>query len=97
MAVNGEVVAAAWSEPLARQFRTKTERLIAVGPPVVHEYRIARDGQGRPVRDGVGKVIVAFGPRDHSSPKQWKSVSSFWTLLRIAKKLPGTSRLLWTK
>ena len=95
MAVNGEVVAAVWSEPLARQLRAKTQRLIAGGPPVVYEYRIARDEQGRPQRDGDGKVIVAFGPRDHSTPEQWKGVKRFWTLLRIAKWLPGTSRLLW--
>ncbi len=97
MAVNGEVIAAAWSEPLARQLRAKTQRLIASGPPVVYEYRIARDEQGRPKRDGDGKVVVAFGPKDHSRPEQWKSVTGLWKLLRVAKKVPGTSRLLWTK
>jgi cardiolipin synthase C len=95
MAVNGEVVAAVWSEPLARQVRAETQRFISGGPPVVYEYRIARDGQGRPERDGDGKVVVAFGPDDHGTPEQWKAVKRFWTLLRIAKKLPGSSRLLW--
>ena len=97
MAVNGEVVAAVWSERLARQLRAKTERLISVGPPVVYEYRIARDGQGRPERDRDGKVVVAFGPRDHGNPDQWKTVQRYWKLLRIAKRFPGSSRLLWTK
>ena len=97
MAVNGEVVAAMWSEPLARQLREITQRIIAGGPPVIYEYRIARDRQGRPKRDGDGKVVVAFGPGDHSNPEQWKAVKRYWALLRIAKMLPGSSRLLWKK
>lgn len=97
MAVNGEVIAAVWSESLARQLIANTERLIARGPPVVYEYRIARDGHGRPQRDGDGKVVVAFGPENHSNPEQWKTVHRYWTLLRIAKWLPGSSRLLWTR
>jgi phosphatidylserine/phosphatidylglycerophosphate/cardiolipin synthase-like enzyme len=97
MAVNGELLVAAWSEPLARQLRAKTERLIAGGPPFVYEYRIARDRQGRAQRDGDGKVVVAFGPKDHSNPEQWKAVSLYWKLLRIAKWLPGSSRLLWAR
>lgn len=95
MAINGEVVAAVWSEPLARQVRAETQRFISRGPPVVYEYRIARDGQGRPKRDGDGKVVVAFGTENHASPEQWKDVKRYWTLLRIARKLPGSSRLLW--
>jgi len=67
------------------------------GPPVVYEYRIARDAQGRPERDADGKAVVAFGPGDHSDPEQWKAVTRYWKLLRIAKMLPGSSRLLWTK
>ncbi|HSQ15037.1 MAG TPA: phosphatidylserine/phosphatidylglycerophosphate/cardiolipin synthase family protein, partial [Candidatus Binatia bacterium] len=95
MAVNGEVVAAVWSEPLARQVRAETQRHISGGLPVVYEYRIARDGQGRPKRDGDGRVVVAFGTENHATPEQWKDVKRYWTLLRIAKKFPGTSRLLW--
>ncbi|HZD54907.1 MAG TPA: phosphatidylserine/phosphatidylglycerophosphate/cardiolipin synthase family protein, partial [Candidatus Aquicultoraceae bacterium] len=95
MAVNGEVVAAFWSEPLCRRLLGKARRLISAGPPAVYEYRIGRDAQGRPERDDEGKAVVAFGPRDHSAPSQWKDVERYWTLLRIAKKLPGLSRLLW--
>lgn len=95
MAINGEVISAVWSERFVRMLRANMQRLIAGGPPVVYEYRIARDGQGRPERDGEGKVVVAFGPRDHSTPEQWKDVRRYWNLLRIAKMLPGVSRLLW--
>jgi hypothetical protein len=84
-----------WSEALARQVRAETLRFIPGGPPVVYEYRIARDGQGRPERDSDGKVVVAFGTEAHATPEQWKDVKRYWTLLRVAKKLPGTSRLLW--
>ncbi|HSO56524.1 MAG TPA: hypothetical protein VLN60_00010, partial [Candidatus Nanopelagicales bacterium] len=73
----------------------ETQRHISGGPPVVYEYRIARDRQGRPERDGDGRGVVAFGTESHATPEQWKTVKRYWTLLRIAKKLPGTSRLLW--
>jgi cardiolipin synthase C len=97
MAVNSEVVAAIWSSKIAGEVLAKPQRLISGGPPRVVEYRIARDGQGRPERDSDGKVVVAFGPRDHSAPERWKAVQRYWTLLRLAKKLPGSSRLLWKK
>lgn len=93
MAVTGELVAAIWSEPFARQLLAKPRGLIAAGPPRVYEYRIMRDGQGRPERDSDGNVVVAFGPRDHSSPEQWKAVQRYWKLLRAAEKLPGISKL----
>ena len=97
MAVNGEVIAGVWSERMARQVRENTLRFVEGKLPPVYEYRIRRDAQGRPVRDRKGKAIVAFGPRDHSNPDQWKAVNRYWTLLRIAKRLPGSSRLLWTR
>ena len=64
------------------------------GPPVVYDTAL-HGRQGRPKRDGDGKVVVAFGTENHATPEQWKDVKRYWTLLRIAKKLPGTSRLLW--
>ena len=97
MAINGEVVAGVWSEHLARQVREKVQRLVGGKWPAVYEYRIRRDAQGRPVRSKDGKPVVAFGPRNHSTPDEWKAVHRYWTLLRIAKLLPGTSRLLWMK
>jgi phosphatidylserine/phosphatidylglycerophosphate/cardiolipin synthase-like enzyme len=93
MAFNSELVAAVWSAPFAGQLLAKPQRLIAGGPPRVYEYRIMRDGQGRPERDRNGKVIVAFGPEHHSSPGQWKAVQRYWKLLRLVKKLPGASKL----
>ena len=46
-------------------------------------------------RDKNGKIVTAYGPEDHSSPDQWKTVQLYRKLLRIAAKLPGTSPLLW--
>jgi phosphatidylserine/phosphatidylglycerophosphate/cardiolipin synthase-like enzyme len=97
MAVNSEVAAAAWSEELARRIRERTERVIAGDWPLIYEYRISRDAQGRPVRDRRGKAVVAFGPRNHSTPEEWKAVHRYWMMLRIAQRLPGSSRLLWAK
>ncbi len=41
------------------------------------------------MRDTDGKVIVAFGPKDHSTPDQWAAVERYLTLLRGAKTLFG--------
>lgn len=95
MGFNGELVAAVWSRSFAGRLLEKPRKLVAGGAPRVHEYRIARDKLGRPERDENGAVVLAFGPEDHSSPDQWKTVQVYRKLLRIAAKLPGTSRLLW--
>lgn len=68
--VNSEVVAAVWSRGFAAEnMHEMSARLEAHD---VYEYTIARDSLGRALRypDGhplEGRVIVRFGPRDHTS------------------------------
>jgi phosphatidylserine/phosphatidylglycerophosphate/cardiolipin synthase-like enzyme len=95
MSMNGELVAAVWSSEVAKRMAANPRRLIAEGAPRVYEYRIVRDARGLPKRDGNGNAVLAFGPEDHSSPDQWKTVQWYRRLLRIAARLPGTARLFW--
>jgi cardiolipin synthase C len=91
MTMNSEIVAAAWSEPFARQVLRHPKRMIAAGPPAVFEYRIRRDRRGAPVRGDDGRPLIAFGPEQHCDPKAWKALDAFWTTLRAAEKVPGLS------
>jgi putative cardiolipin synthase len=86
MSFNGELVAAVWSDSFARRVLVKPMKLIGQGAPGVREYRIARDEQGRPERDKKGNIQVSFGPEDHSSPEQWKTVQIYRTMVRLADK-----------
>ncbi len=95
MSMDGELIAAIWSRRFSARLLSEPKRLIAQGAPVVFEYRIARDSSGLPERDRDGKIVVAFGPEDHSSPDQWKTIQWYRNLLRIAAYLPGTAELLW--
>jgi putative cardiolipin synthase len=63
-AVNGEVLGALWSAPLARQLAGLVEDRIRSGAPGVVEYRIARGPDGSVIRRD-GNPVVAFGPDDH--------------------------------
>ncbi len=89
MSLNGELVAAVWSTEFVERLLAGARNLIADGP--VFEYRIVRDAKGRPKRDSNGRVLVAFGPEDHSNPDQWKTIQWYRKLVRLAGKLPGTS------
>jgi cardiolipin synthase C len=93
MAILSELIAVIWSVPFTEHLLNKPRQMIASGPPLVYEYRIVRDKSGRAERDDDGRVVVAFGPKDHSSPDQWKAVEKYWKLLRAAEKLPGVSAL----
>ncbi len=85
MALNSEVVAAIWSRDFARAVAAEPKRMIAAGAPVVYEYRIERDPEGNPVQDEDGRVKIAFGPHDHSSPNEWSALVAYWTVLKTAK------------
>lgn len=93
MAVNSEVVLAVWSPDFARQASAMARHMIGAGPPLTYRYRIRRDGAGRPLRDGDGRVQIAFGPHDHSPPEVWGRLQLYRDLLRGAEYL-GASPFL---
>lgn len=93
IALNSELVAAVWSAPFAEQLLKTPRGLIAAGSPQTYEYRIARDSAGWPKRNADGRVIVAFGPTDHSTPDQRVAVERYRTLLRGAETLFGVEPL----
>lgn len=89
MAINGEIAVAVWSEPLARRLLAEPRRLLAHGPPLVYQYRILRNSDGYVVRTETGEPVIAFGPRDHSDPSQWKQTGWLWRLLNLATCHPS--------
>ena len=91
MAINSEIMAAVWSDEFARTAASQPRWLMNLGAPTVHEYRIRRDAQGEALRGADGKPLIAFGPRQHSSPESWKQVEVYWKLLQAADQLPGFS------
>lgn len=91
MAVNSEIMAAIWSGAFAQQAVEQPMRLLTAGAPTVYEYRVQRDAKGEPRRDKSGKPIVAFGPKDHSSPGEWKQVQLYRKALQAAERLPGVA------
>ena len=93
MGLNSEIMAAVWSAPFAQRVGALPRKVLARGTPTVYEYKIKRNARGEPVLDKNGKPIVAFGPRDHAPPEQWRRVQAYWTLLRAADRLPGFSPL----
>lgn len=82
MALNSELMAAAWSPAFAEELLQGRERFIAEGEPGVLEYRIARTENGEPRRDRKGRVVVAFGPEDHVPPEPMQSVQRYRRLFR---------------
>jgi cardiolipin synthase C len=93
MAVNSELVAAMWSQAFAERLLELPQQLIAAGPPHTFEYRIARDADGQPLRDADGKVVVAFGPEDHSSEEDLAAARKYRALIRIVRVMPGIEML----
>jgi cardiolipin synthase C len=93
MTINSELVVAVWSAPFAERLLDLPQQLIAAGPPQTYEYRIARDEAGQALRDKNGRVIVAFGPKDHSSPEHWAAVERHRALARLIQSLPGVDLL----
>ena len=82
MALNSELVAAAWSTTFAEDLLQGRERFIASGAPDIQEYRIARTESGEPRRDRDGRAVIAFGPEDHVPPEAMRAVQGYRRLYR---------------
>lgn len=93
MAVNSEIMAAVWSREFAQVAAARPREQLAAGPPAFYEYRIERAANGDPVRGKDGRPVVAFGPKDHTTPADWRKVQAYWAMLRAAEKLPGLAPL----
>lgn len=93
MAVNSEIMAAVWSREFAQVAAAHPREQLASGPPTLYEYRIERATDGQPVRGKDGRPVVAFGPKDHAAPADWRKVQAYWAMLRAAEKLPGLTPL----
>ena len=91
MAVDSEIVVAAWSPRFAQAVDASIETVLRRGQPTVYEYRIARDPQGAAVRDEAGRAVVAFGPRNHCAPEEWTALQLYWTSLRVAETFGFTA------
>lgn len=90
--VNGELMLAAKSRPLARELGTAFANDLADPAQAVREYTIARNADGTPKLVD-GKPIVTSGPEDHMSG--WKKVqyAVLSRLAQLAKRLPFLSPL----
>lgn len=93
MEINSEIMAAVWSPAFVKRAAERPRQLLTRGAPLVYEYRIQRDASGKPVRDAEGKPVVAFGPKDHADPEEWRKTQMYWTTLRAAEKVAGFTPL----
>lgn len=86
--LNSEVVLGVWSKGFAAENRREIEGRIGDGASV--EYRIERDAAGRAVRHPAGhpragRVVVIFGPADHTPPARLELLAAQKApLLRLA-------------
>lgn len=89
IAMNSELLAVGWSQPLAEAIQGPRESEIARGKDLI-QYRIARDAHGKPLRDSKGKVIVEFGARDHLDLSSYSTILWYRWLYRYIAKIKGT-------
>jgi phosphatidylserine/phosphatidylglycerophosphate/cardiolipin synthase-like enzyme len=92
--LNSEVMAVAWSDRFANELARGPRRMIAAGPPTTYQYCIRRNDGGEPLLDDHGRPIVEFGPEQHSSPSEWRTLSALWTALRATERVSGASPFL---
>ncbi len=89
MALNSELVAAAWSPALASDLLRTRRQFIDKGAPQIYEYRIKRDADGNPVFDSSNQAIIEFGPENHISKETMQTALRYrrlyywvWTLFK---------------
>ncbi|MCC7075198.1 MAG: phosphatidylserine/phosphatidylglycerophosphate/cardiolipin synthase family protein [Deltaproteobacteria bacterium] len=80
--VNGEVVAAVWSEQFAASQRALIVGKTEEQAPLVFEYTIERGPDGAPVLEG-GEPKVRFGPEQHCDPAAIAKVKKLEPLLEL--------------
>jgi phosphatidylserine/phosphatidylglycerophosphate/cardiolipin synthase-like enzyme len=95
MTVNGEIALAVWSQDFARRLARPLHAAVAAGAPTTHEYRIARDAAGLPVRDEDGAVRVAFGPAQHVAARGWSSLDAWSAVVRLVRAVAPSQALFW--
>ena len=86
--VNSELGVVAWDEGLAKEAQKMFDRDVQNPDHVVREYLIKRDARGEPVYVD-GEPVVAYGARDHISPKKWGRYKIWRWVARQLRKLPA--------
>lgn len=89
IALNSELIAVGWSQPLAEAVQGPREAEIAQGENLI-QYRIARDSHGKPIRDSKGGVVVKFGAQDHLDLSDYGTTRRYRWLYRYISKIKGT-------
>ncbi|MGK2907536.1 MAG: phospholipase D-like domain-containing protein [Desulfuromonadales bacterium] len=89
IALNSELLAVGWSQPLAEAIQGPREAEIARGENLI-QYWIARDTHGEPMRDSKGRVVVEFGARDHLDLSDYGAIRRYRWLYRYISKIKGT-------
>lgn len=84
--VNGEVVTSVWSEDFAAKERALIVAQTERAPPAVHEYRIEKTADGKPVLKS-GKPVVVFGPKQHCSAEQLEKIERLEPVLDLLAPL----------
>jgi len=95
MAVDGEVALVVWSESFARRTTRTILDSIEAGPPTALRYRIARDPDGRALRDAEGEPRELFGPREHDALEGRAKLRAWSLALRTVRALSPSHTLFW--
>jgi cardiolipin synthase C len=96
--VNSEVVAAVWAKTFARESRQEIENRLSQHD--IFEYSIERDERGGVRRSpvagsGQGKIIVKFGPDDHTSAAECRRLRRLRLALLPFERLIDFQPVVW--
>lgn len=90
--INGEIATIVKSRQIAQGIEASFFQDRRDPAQRVLEYRIKRDGAGRPILSG-GEPVVEFGPEHHLSPGRWLMYRAFTGLMRQVRKIPKLSSM----